>query len=136
MHAGDVNPTDAYAALEGDDDAVLVDVRTRAEWAFVGMPDLSAVGKRVLPIEWQRADGTIAPDFVESLRSTGVAEDAPLYFICRSGARSASAAAAATAAGFTQAHNVAHGFEGPPNGNRQRGKVAGWKVDGLPWGQG
>lgn len=136
MHAGDVNPDDAYAALVAQDEAVLVDVRTRAEWNFVGMPDLSGVGKRVLPIEWQRGDGSINPDFVETLRSTGVGSEAPLYFICRSGARSASAAAAATAAGFAQAHNVAHGFEGPPNGDRQRGKVAGWKVDGLPWVQG
>lgn len=136
MHAGDVNPTDAYAVLVADRDAVLIDVRTRAEWAFVGMPDLSGCGKRVLPIEWQRGDGTIDPSFVETLRSSGVSTDAPLYFICRSGARSASAAAAATAAGYEKAYNVAHGFEGPPNQDRQRGKVAGWKVDGLPWGQG
>lgn len=136
MHAGDVNPDDAYAVLVSQDEAVLIDVRTRAEWNFVGMPDLSGVGKRVLPIEWQRGDGNINPDFVETLRSTGVSSEAPLYFICRSGARSASAAAAATAAGFEKAHNVAHGFEGPPNRDRQRGKVAGWKVDGLPWVQG
>ena len=52
-YAGDVGPTDAYAALQADADAVLVDVRTSAEWSYVGLPDLSQIGKRVIPLEWQ-----------------------------------------------------------------------------------
>ena len=40
-YAGDVPPREAYAALAADDDAVLVDVRTSAEWNYVGLPDLS-----------------------------------------------------------------------------------------------
>ena len=59
-YAGDVSPEDAYAALAADDDAVLVDVRTTAEWSYVGLPDLSDLGKRVVCVEWQRfPDGAV-----------------------------------------------------------------------------
>ncbi len=56
-YAGDVTPTDAYAALQADADAVLVDVRTHAEWTYVGLPDLTDLGKRVVTIEWQIETG-------------------------------------------------------------------------------
>lgn len=135
MHAGDVTPTAAFESLRDDPTAVLVDVRTRAEWMYVGIPELSGLGKRPLLVEWQGLDGAINPTFVDTLRSAGVPEDAPIFFLCRSGARSAGAASAATAAGFGRAYNVAHGFEGPPDGERHRGGIAGWKAEGLPWTQ-
>jgi len=43
-YAGDVNPSDAYVELQADPLAVLVDVRTNAEWSYVGLPDLSPIG--------------------------------------------------------------------------------------------
>jgi len=126
----------SYAALRSDPDAVLVDVRTRAEWSYVGMPDLSPIGKRVIPIEWQRfPDGSLNESFVQQLREAGVGGGAPIYFLCRSGARSASAAQVATAAGLGPAYNVSDGFEGPLDHEGHR-TVAGWKVAGLPWRQG
>ena len=115
---------------------MLVDVRTHPELAYVGYPDLSALGKRVITIEWQQfPTGSQNPEFISELRAHGVSEDASVYFICRSGARSRFAAVAATAAGFGQAYNVAHGFEGPHDGRGHRGTVAGWKVAQLPWRQ-
>jgi rhodanese-related sulfurtransferase len=135
-YAGDVTPADSYAALRAEADAVLVDVRTSAEWSYVGVPDLSPIGKRVIPIEWQRfPDGALNQSFVEQLHEAGVAEGAPIYFLCRSGVRSAAAARVATAAGLGPAYNVSDGFEGPldPDGHRT---VAGWKAAGLPWRQG
>ena len=64
-YAGDVDPADAYAALRADPEAVLVDVRTSAEWTYVGLPDLSQIGKRVIPLEWQRfPDGALNERFV------------------------------------------------------------------------
>lgn len=134
--AGDVSPRDAYAALESDEDALLVDVRTTAEWAYVGLPDLRELGKQVVCLEWQRfPDGTVNEAFVDELRERGVRDGVPLYFLCRSGVRSAAAAEAATAAGLGPAYNVVNGFEGPhdPEGHRT---VAGWKNEGLPWRQG
>jgi len=135
-YAGDVDPADSYAALQADADAVLVDVRTSAEWSYVGLPDLSQIGKRVIPLEWQRfPDGALNGSFVEQLREAGVGEGAPIYFLCRSGVRSAAAAAVATAAGLGPAYNVSDGFEGPLDQDGHRA-VAGWKAVGLPWRQG
>ena len=96
----------------------------------------TGLGKRVIAIEWQQfPTGAQNPDFVDELRAHGVREDQPVYFLCRSGARSRFAAVSATAAGFEHAYNVADGFEGPPNTDGQRGRVAGWKAADLPWRQ-
>lgn len=132
----DVSPRAAYQALAEDTDAVLVDVRTDAEWNFVGVPDLSEVGKQVVLIPWQvyptmQVNGA----FAEHLRRAGASPMSKLYFICRSGARSLAAGQAAQAAGFPNAFNVADGFEGPVDAEGHRGGVAGWKADGLPWRQ-
>jgi rhodanese-related sulfurtransferase len=54
-------------------------------------------------------------------------------FICRSGARSHGAAAAAAAAGYSQAFNVLEGFEGDKDAYGHRNTVGGWRVAGLPW---
>jgi rhodanese-related sulfurtransferase len=134
-YAGDVVPSEAYVALQADVDAVLVDVRTSAEWSYVGMPDLTQIGKRVIPLEWQRfPDGALNGSFVEQLRESGVGEGAPIYFLCRSGVRSAAAAKAATAAGLGPAYNVSDGFEGQLDLEGHRA-ATGWKAAGLPWRQ-
>ena len=135
-------PADAtWARLKADADAVLVDVRTRAEWTFVGLPDLSALDKRVLTIEWQTfPDSRIDPEFVEKLASylgqAGLPKDTELFFVCRTGARSRSAAEAMAEAGYPRCRNVEDGFEGPLDASQRRGQVAGWKAAGLPWRQG
>lgn len=135
-YAGDVRPADAYVALQAEADAVLVDVRTRAEWSYVGLPDLSAIGKQAVLVEWQRfPDGRENDSFVDQLREAGLSEGDPIFFLCRSGARSAAAAKAATAAGLGPAYNVSDGFEGPLDHESHR-SLAGWKVAGLPWSQG
>ena len=73
-------------------------------------------------------------DFMEFTGCTFFsAEDAPIYCICRSGARSASAASALTEAGFSNCFNVAEGFEGDLDDSRHRGQANGWKARGLPW---
>ncbi len=133
--AGNVTPIDTYVALQTDADAVLVDVRTAAEWSYVGQPDLTPIGKRAVFLEWQSfPDGKLNESFVDQLRETGVSEGVAIYFLCRSGVRSAAAAEAATAAGLGPAYNVSDGFEGPPDHDGHR-TVSGWKVAGLPWRQ-
>ena len=135
-YAGDLMPSDAWAMLDGDEKAVLIDCRTDAEWRFVGVPDLAPIGKQVLLVEWQRyPGGTPNPDFVDDVKGLGVGPDRTLVFICRSGARSRSAAMAMTAAGFGPCYNVAEGFEGDKDGAGHRGHVGGWKLAGLPWRQ-
>ena len=137
----EVEVEEVWKQLESDPEARLIDVRTRAEWAFVGIVDLTVLGKQPVQIEWQTfPDGRINPSFVDQLISdlvaSGVGQDTNLYFICRSGGRSLAAARVMAEAGFRACHNVAGGFEGPPDANRHRGTVMGWKAVGLPWVQG
>jgi rhodanese-related sulfurtransferase len=119
----------------------LVDVRTRAEWTYVGIPDLGPIGKRAVLVEWQTfPDQSVDARFVErlagELKALGVQLDDDLYFICRSGSRSLAAARAMAKAGFRSCHNVLCGFEGPLDDLRHRGALTGWKASGLPWLQG
>ena len=131
-----VPPTHVWEALKTQSEARLVDVRTDAEWNFVGVPDLSAAGKQAVLLAWQ-----VYPtmqrnaDFERGLAAEGLTPANHIYFICRSGVRSLAAAEAARAAGFTHVFNVADGFEGPPDAEGHRGRTAGWKTDGLPWRQ-
>ena len=135
-YAGDVTPAEAWEALSDDPVAVLVDVRTAAEWSYVGLPDLRGLAKDVVRIEWQTyPTGAVNRDFVAELAAAGVDRDAPVYFLCRSGVRSVAAAEAASAAGWVRSRNVLEGFEGPHDAEHHRA-VSGWKVAGLPWVQG
>ena len=135
-YAGDVTPQQAWSALRDEPDAVLVDVRTSAEWAYVGLPDLSPIGKEVVRIEWQRfPDGAVNDSFTADLQAAGVGKQQPVYFICRSGVRSVAAAELATQEGWAVSRNVLEGFEGPHDADHHR-TVSGWKVAGLPWVQG
>src|SRR5262249_2079111 len=131
-YAGDVSPREAWEMLSSDPRAVLIDVRTQPEWSFVGVPDLSELGKRVVPLSWQAYPGmAIDPDFAARLAELVPDRAAPMLFICRSGARSRAAAMAMTAQGYGRCYNVGTGFEGNHDAQRHRGRVAGWKADGL-----
>jgi rhodanese-related sulfurtransferase len=131
-----VPPERVWEVLQSDPQAQLVDVRTDAEWNFVGLPDLAPAGKQAVLIQWQvypamQRNGA----FVDQLKEAGFTPDNHIYFICRSGQRSYAAAQAAQEAGFPNAYNVADGFEGAPNAEGHRGVTSGWKAEGLPWRQ-
>ena len=140
-YAGDVSPSEAWRILSENRKARLIDVRTRAEWNFVGLPDLSAAGGQALLAEWQvfpdmAVNSGFADEAAAMIAESGGAPEAPVFLLCRSGARSRSAAMALTARGFTAAYNIASGFEGDHDGDGHRGRVNGWKAEGLPWRQG
>lgn len=122
----------AWAMLSEHPQATLVDVRTQAEWNFVGMPDLRSVGKQVRFVEWlDFPEGQVNESFVEQA-GRDLDKDAPVLLLCRSGARSQAAAIALADAGFTQAVNISAGFEGDLDVDAHR--HGGWK-DTLPWVQ-
>ncbi|HEY2446302.1 MAG TPA: rhodanese-like domain-containing protein [Rhizomicrobium sp.] len=140
-YAGDVTPKEAWALLERDPKAQLIDVRSFPEWNFVGVPDLSSLGRPVHRVEWQSFPAmAFNRDFTttaaESLQSVGAGRESPVLLLCRSGARSRSAAIALTEAGFARALNVASGFEGDVDSAGHRGTLNGWKAAGLAWRQG
>ena len=132
MHQGDVTPAEAYQRLQANANAVLIDVRTQPEWVFVGVPAV----ERLIRQSWQVfPQMQVNSQFVEEIEQMGLPKDTEIFCICRSGARSASAASALTQAGFTNAWNVAQGFEGDKDSHGHRGSVGGWKAAGLPWVQ-
>lgn len=127
-YAGDLTPQQAWDLVR-DTDAVLVDVRTEAEWRFVGVPALEQLGR----VEWVDTAGGRNAGFVEHV--VELAGGHPVVLLCRSGVRSVAAAQALTAAGAGPAYNVLDGFEGGLDEDGHRGAV-GWKAVGLPWTQG
>jgi len=140
-HVENVPVLETWERLKADPKAVLVDVRTRAEWAFVGVPDLSGLNRDVLLMEWQTfPDSQTDPDFPDrldaALKAHGVDKDDQVFFICRSGGRSQMAAEAMAAAGYRRCRNVTEGFEGPIDADRHRNQIAGWKFARLAWVQG
>ena len=139
-YAGNIHAPEAWDLLKSNADAQLVDVRTAAEWTFVGVPDLSLIGRKVILVEWQTFPAMGRnPQFetavAEQLKAVGASKDTPVAFLCRSGGRSQAAATAMAAVGFSKCFNVAGGFEGDLYPLRHRGEANGWKSSGLPWVQ-
>lgn len=128
-YAGAFTPQEAWQ-LHAAAAATLIDVRTSAEWEFVGrVPD-------TMLIEWRRL-GEQNPNaaFLAHLR-VHVDPGAAVLFLCRSGVRSHHAAQSAARAGFGRAYNILEGFEGDLDRAGQRGNLGGWRLAGLPWIQG
>ncbi len=129
-YQGELTPREAYDVLHLAPGAKIVDVRTRAEWDWVGrVPN-------AVEIEWNQYPGGVRnPNFIAELKRQ-VDPEALVMFLCRSGVRSIGAAAAANGAGYTNCYNVLEGFEGDKDANGHRGNIGGWRKAGLPWIQG
>ena len=126
-YAGAVTPAESWELWNLAPGAKLIDVRTRAEWDWVGrIPG-------AIEIEWQSyPGGQPNHDFLAQLRQQ-VDPESLVMFICRSGARSHNAACLANEAGYTESYNVLEGFEGDKDAAGHRGTTGGWRHAGLPW---
>jgi rhodanese-related sulfurtransferase len=141
-HVSELKPTETWDHLKHHSDAVLVDVRSKAEWSFVGVPDLSTLGHSVVFVEWASFPG-MSPNrrFVDEVeQALDGAIPSTMLFLCRSGVRSLSAADAMSEAFSKKGHDVpcisvSEGFEGDLDARSKRGALNGWKVRGLPWQQ-
>lgn len=118
-YAGAVTPAEAHALHEAGA-AKIVDVRTTPEYTQVGHV------KGTPLVVWPRdgADESIAA-FVGEMRQVATPQE-PVLLLCRSGARSHSAAHLLSHLGYTRAYNILEGFEGPPASGK------GWLAAGLP----
>lgn len=134
----EVTPVEAWELLNNNPQAVLLDVRSRVEYEYVGHPPDS------VNIPWKDApDWQIDPAFTDKVRATMVSlrpdvrrcEELPILMLCRSGARSRTAGELLQQQGFTRVYNVAEGFEGDRDQNMHRNTINGWRVRGLPWVQ-
>jgi rhodanese-related sulfurtransferase len=127
-YAGDVSPQLACQWWQAGE-AVLLDIRTDAERAWVGyVPGAVALA-------WKQWPGMVMnADFDAGLQAA-VPVGKKVVVLCRSGLRSVAAARRATELG-REAYNILEGFEGDPDEHAQRGHTGGWRFHGLPWCQG
>ena len=129
-YQGELTPREACDLLHLAPGAKIVDVRTRAEWDWVGrVPD-------AVEIEWMLYPGNEPNAHFLAQFKRQVDPEALVMFLCRSGARSNAAASLAAASGYTNAYNILEGFEGDKDASGHRNKVGGWRHAGLPWIQG
>lgn len=128
----EVNPKQAWKMLQDNPNAILLDVRSKVEFDYVGHP----VGAVHVPLQ-EFPDWQTDPDFSQKvIELLGTASrDVTVLTICRSGKRSMLAAQLLEAQGYKDTVNIAEGFEGDPDENRHRGNVNGWRFHGLPWEQ-
>jgi rhodanese-related sulfurtransferase len=136
-YAGDITPTEAWQRLKENAGAVLIDVRTAEEWAYVGVVNLDTIDGQAYFVPWAFFPAMTAnPNFINQVKEQACpTTDTPLLFLCRSGVRSVHAARALSEAGFTACYNILGGFEGDLDEHGHRSHTNGWKVDGLPWRQ-
>ena len=135
---------EASAFLAQNEDAVLIDIRTRAEVSFVG---IAAEADKNIPYmvmdefwEFDADKGTykmaVNSNFDREvagfMQERGLSKEAPIILMCRSGSRSARAADLLGQLGYTSVYSVVDGFEGDkdPDGVRS---VNGWKNSKLAW---
>lgn len=130
-YAGALTPAEAFALLQQSPEAILVDVRTGAERDWVGQVALPE--HQHAAVEWSTYPGGARnPQFLEQLKEAAAPERIVL-FLCRSGVRSRTAAALATASGYQHCFDILEGFEGDKDSADHRKSVGGWCIAGLPW---
>jgi rhodanese-related sulfurtransferase len=124
----DISSKEAFELLR-EPDTYLVDVRSIAEYVFVGHATMA----HNIPLRFwdeKKQDFVSNKTFLEDLKSR-FNEDNRLIFICRSGGRSLRAARMALIEGFTSVLHITYGFEGKNNAEGYR-VVNGWK-NSLPY---
>lgn len=126
-----LEPKAAWAYLQAQSNALFVDVRMEVEYLYVGHPP------GVVHIAWYEYPELHADPqrFAAQVMREAGDPQRPVLLLCRSGKRTVHAGVALEAAGFTEVINVLHGFEGELDEHFQRGRLNGWRHDGLPWEQ-
>lgn len=125
-----MNPSEAWNYMSEHPDGVLLDVRTKIEFSFVGHP------VNATHVAWKEAPAwSVNPNFVDEVRTRVPDVNTPVLLLCRSGQRSMEAALALENAGYTDLTNVEEGFEGPLDERKHRGNLGGWRFHNLPWEQ-
>ena len=131
-----INSRKCFEKLSKVPDSHLVDVRTKPEWLFVGLPDLQSLQKKTVCVSWHVYPSMeININFESEILEFGINNQDIIFLICRSGNRSSEAADFLTSKGFINCFNVIDGFEGNIDSNHQRSTINGWKYNKLPWKQ-
>lgn len=142
-----LSASEAYE-LATEEKVLFIDVRTRAEVNFLGMPTVADANIPYMELDpmyaWDEKKGVFKMDpnsgFVteveQRLQEKGLTRDSKVVLICRSGDRSAKAVDLLAKVGYKRVYSVVDGYEGdqakdgPSKGQRV---VNGWRNSNLPW---
>jgi len=128
-------PKMAVEKLQNNPQALFVDVRSKAEFKYVGYPENSILIPWIDDPDWEPNPEAFSDTVMQELDSRENLSDTEIILICRSGFRSNEALKSLENKGFTQVSHVASGFEGDLDENDHRGNLNGWRHDGMPWSQ-
>jgi len=128
-------PKMAVERLQNNPQALFVDVRSKAEYKYVGYPENSILIPWIDDPDWEPNPEAFSEAVMQELDGRENLSDTEIILICRSGFRSNEALKCLENKGFTQVSHVASGFEGDLDENDHRGNLNGWRHDGMPWSQ-
>ena len=128
-------PKMAFEKLQSNSQALFVDVRSKAEYKYVGYPENSILIPWIDDPDWEPNPEAFSEAVMQELDGRENLSDTEIILICRSGFRSNEALKCLENKGFTQVSHVASGFEGDLDENDHRGNLNGWRHDGMPWSQ-
>ena len=128
-------PKMAVERLQNNPQALFVDVRSKAEFKYVGYPENSILLPWIDDPDWEPNPEAFSDAVMQELDGRENLSDTEIILICRSGFRSNEALKCLENKGFTQVSHVASGFEGDLDENDHRGNLNGWRHDGMPWSQ-
>ena len=128
-------PKMAIERLQNNPQALFVDVRSKAEFKYVGFPENSILIPWIDDPDWEPNPEAFSDAVMQELDGRENLSDTEIILICRSGFRSNEALKCLENKGFTQVSHVASGFEGDLDENDHRGNLNGWRHDGMPWSQ-
>ena len=135
-NAQNITSVECFDKLSEIFNSYLIDVRTKPEWEFIGIPDLSSLNKKTIFISWHVYPQMKINSFFENeVIESNIKKNDKLFFICRSGGRSFHAAKFLAHSGYNYCYNVSDGFEGDKNKLNKRSTINGWKFNNLPWKQ-
>ena len=128
-------PKMAIERLQNNPQALFVDVRSKAEYKYVGYPENSILIPWIDDPDWEPNPEAFSDLVMKELDGRENLLNTEIILICRSGFRSNEALKCLENKGFTQVSHVASGFEGDLDENDHRGNLNGWRHDGMPWSQ-
>ena len=128
-------PKMAVEKLQNNPQALFVDVRSKAEYKYVGYPENSILIPWIDDPDWEPNPEAFSDSVMQELSDRENLLNTEIILICRSGFRSNEALKCLENIGFTQVSHVASGFEGDLDENDHRGNLNGWRHDGMPWSQ-
>ena len=136
LNISNITSIECFNKLLEISNSYLIDVRTKPEWEFIGVPDLSSLNKQIILISWHiYPEMKINSFFEEQIVKSNLKKNDELFLICRSGKRSFQAAELLISCGYHYCYNVVDGFEGNKNSLSQRSTINGWKYNNLSWKQ-